>query len=90
MRHYKPHEERPSPPYDPHALRPDQKRCHKCQGVLIHEQQRCPFCGNAPWYWNPSSRFLLVTVIIAVFLLLLLPLMTRQEKPYSTPVSDAH
>ena len=70
-------------------LRPDQKRCRRCRCALLLEQQRCPFCGNAPWLWHPNSRFLIVTVVIAVFILLLLPLMSPRDKPYRVPVSDS-
>jgi len=55
---------------------------------VILEQQRCPFCGHAPWLWNPSARFLIVIVIIALFILLLQPLMPRHETPDATSVSD--
>jgi hypothetical protein len=88
MPHFKPHEERPAPPFNENDLRPDQKRCRRCKAAVILEQQRCPFCGNAPWLWNPNSRFLIVTIIVALFLLLLLPLMGKNDPPRSTPVSD--
>lgn len=81
-------EEKP-PPFDPNELRPDQKRCRKCRATLILEQKRCPFCGNAPWYWQPNARFLVVTIIVAIFLLLLLPMMTKKDRPNSVPVSDS-
>jgi uncharacterized paraquat-inducible protein A len=70
-------------------LRPDQKRCRRCKCIVILEQQRCPFCGNAPWLWHPNSRFFIVTVVIAVLLLFLLPLMTKHDRPMSTPVSES-
>ena len=89
MPHYKPHEEPPPAPYNPNELRPDQKRCRKCKGVVILEQQRCPFCGHAPWLWNPNSRFLIITIIIALFILLLLPQMTRRQPPGSTLTTDS-
>lgn len=85
----RPHEEKPPSRENPNALRPDQKRCRKCKGVVILEQVRCPFCGNAPWLWHPNSRLFVVTIIVALFLLLLLPLMTNREKPYHVPVSDS-
>ena len=86
----RPHEEKPSAPEDPHALRPDQKRCRRCKGVVILEQVRCPFCGNTPWLWNPNVRLLIVTIVIALFLLLLMPLVTNRDKPYRVPISDSH
>ena len=74
MPSYKPHEEQPSPPpYNESDLRPDQKRCRRCKASLILEQRRCPFCGNAPWYWNPNARFL-VAAIVANLLLIQQPL----------------
>ena len=89
MRIYKPHEEPPPVPYDPNELRPDQKRCPRCRGVVILEQQRCPYCGKRPWLWSPNFRFLIVSVIIGIFLLLLLPLMTKTEKPDTTRFTNA-
>ena len=72
-----------------HLLRPDQKRCRRCKCVVLLEQQRCPFCGNAPWLWHPNSRFFIITVVIAIFLMLLLPLMTNRDRTYHIPVSDS-
>lgn len=89
MPSYKPHEEPPSPPpYNESDLRPDQKRCRRCKASLILEQRRCPFCGNAPWYWNPNARFLVAAIVVALFVLLLLPFMNQSEPTHSTRATD--
>lgn len=87
---------RARPVQDPEAtaeteskLRPDQKRCGRCKAAVFHEQRRCPFCGNAPWLWQPNARFLLVTIAIALLALLLMPLVSGREKPYRVPVSQS-
>ena len=82
-----PFEEKEPPPHDPNELRPDQKRCRRCRNVVLHEQTRCPFCGNAPWLWSPNARFLLVAFIVGLLLLFLLPMMTKRDPSESAPVS---
>lgn len=90
MPRYRPHEEPPpQPPHDENALRPDQKRCRRCRVALILEQRRCPFCGFSPWYWNPNARFLVISIIIGLCILLLAPLVINRDAPYRTPVSSS-
>ena len=87
MRSRNPFDEKEPVPVDPYQLRPDQKRCRRCKAALLLEQQRCPFCGNSPWLWHPNSRFLVVSIIIAIFLMFLLPLMMKKDRPESASVS---
>lgn len=86
MRIYRPHEEPPPPEHDANALRPDQKRCRRCRVALILEQRRCPFCGYAPWFWNPNKRFLLILIVIGICLALLSPVLIRHDAPYRVPI----
>lgn len=61
-----------------HRLKPHQKACPKCHRIVHIDLARCPSCEHAPWSWNPNRNFLLITVIIALFLFVLVPMMTRQ------------
>jgi hypothetical protein len=85
--HFKPQEEFASPPHSESDLRPDQKRCRKCRSSVLLDEKRCPFCGNAPWLWNPNSRFLLVMVGIALVIVLIFPLLNQDEPRRSTTLS---
>jgi len=67
-------------------LHAHQKACPRCRHVVHVDMARCPSCGHAPWRWNPNLRFLVITLIIAGFLLILVPLLTANEKSYRTPV----
>ena len=71
-----------------YEIRPDQKLCRRCNSVIAHELVRCPFCGNAPWKWHPNARLLIITLLIALFMFILFPLLTSREKPYRVPVTE--
>ncbi len=66
-----------------------QKTCPKCQRIIHADLPRCPSCAYAPWKWHPNVRFLLITLIISVVLLILLPLLTTSDKPYRVPVDGS-
>ncbi len=60
----------------------NQKACPKCRRVLHIEAVKCPSCAYSPWAWHPNSRFVLITLIIAAFLFILMPLLTAPDSSY--------
>ena len=59
-----------------------QKACPKCERIVHVDLERCPSCAHAPWTWHPNARFLVITVIIATFMLILVPILTSPDNSY--------
>lgn len=57
----------------------DQKLCPRCLNIIPKEKTRCPACSYSPWIWKINLGFLLLTLVIALFLFLLIPLLTSSN-----------
>lgn len=65
------------------------KSCPRCARVMKSDATRCPSCGCSPWKWHVKPAYLIISLVIAVFLFILVPMLTtgNSQRPIQQPAS---